>query len=206
MFLKAFRPACISICLPHAGGGVSDDDDAIVISYKSSPRRWGCFSHKTVPTVVIAVFPTQVGVFLREHGTRQSLIRLPHAGGGVSFWRRWRLGQRMSSPRRWGCFLSKDLLFRWVWGLPHAGGGVSCWSVCWFRGYWSSPRRWGCFYMYQREQLGYDVFPTQVGVFLDYRAFVTQFNSLPHAGGGVSQNSGAYGIAQLSSPRRWGCF
>ncbi len=33
--------------LPHAGGGVSDQEEQRLAREASSPRRWGCFSNRT---------------------------------------------------------------------------------------------------------------------------------------------------------------
>ncbi len=52
--------------LPHAGGGVSmvlTFNDAVELS---SPRRWGCFHTPTEVRNHVRVFPTQVGVFLKN--------------------------------------------------------------------------------------------------------------------------------------------
>ncbi len=91
------------------------------------------------------VFPTHVGVFLRERTNAGLAAGLPHARGGVSgliFTGNFLL---RSSPRTWGCFkLLKNkrkrvtvfpthvgvfpynsLAIYELLGLPHARGGVS---------------------------------------------------------------------------------
>ncbi len=91
-------------CLPHAGGGVSEEPVWEEGIYQSSPRRWGCF-HDVLSRVRRAeVFPTQVGVFPQWTTLLCSIHRLPHAGGGVSDCNSLLPSIVMSSPRRWGCF------------------------------------------------------------------------------------------------------
>ncbi len=104
--------------LPHARGGVS---------------------------YLIPVFPTPVGVFLANKSSNILSIRLPHARGGVSGAALTTAGQKLSSPRPWGCFcysyledvmeivfptpvgvfLTGLLFFLGLLSLPHARGGVS---------------------------------------------------------------------------------
>ena len=50
------------------------------------------------------------------------------------------------------------------------------------------------------------VFPTHVGVFLDYASFLFLSWGLPHARGGVSGQEKFFTRFTLSSPRTWGCF
>ncbi len=90
--------------LPHAGGGVSEFSQNPEFSLPSSPRRWGCFSGKLPQVSIPEVFPTQVGVFPALNGVISTLMRLPHAGGGVSLILLWVPCLPLSSPRRWGCF------------------------------------------------------------------------------------------------------
>jgi len=90
--------------LPHACGGVSYYQTEKRRSLKSSPRVWGCFSLFFRPKFYLAVFPTRVGVFLKDEKSGAHYDRLPHACGGVSY-----LGIPLpygvgSSPRVWGCF------------------------------------------------------------------------------------------------------
>ena len=70
----------------------------------------------------------------------------------------------------------------------------------------SSPRTWGCFPAFLLYLFTVFVFPTQVGVFLaTYHAKVGHLG-LPHARGGVSDNTIPAGTQVESSPRTWGCF
>ena len=131
--------------LPHARGGVSH---TLVLKYEyrlSSPRTWGCFHHLLLPKGQGAVFPTHVGVFLRQAVVSFILISLPHARGGVSLVPSQAQVQAWSSPRTWGCFYAvRFVLVRgkvfpthvgvflvdfflpdYATGLPHARGGVS---------------------------------------------------------------------------------
>ena len=56
------------------------------------------------------VFPTHVGVFLREDREKRHQGRLPHARGGVSSVVRACTVNSVSSPRTWGCFrIEEDL-------------------------------------------------------------------------------------------------
>ena len=94
----------------------------------------------------------------------------------------------MSSPRSWGCFYIWLLLMNTVevfptlvgvflfyrlhrgnaHGLPHARGGVSDRSPPARSPAPSSPRSWGCFYIGMRGAITSAVFPTLVGVFLEF--------------------------------------
>lgn len=50
---------------PHAGGDVSEALSSPVGGYVFSPRRWGCFPEGEAHATAPAVFPTQVGMFLK---------------------------------------------------------------------------------------------------------------------------------------------
>ena len=54
------------------------------------------------------VFPTPVGVFLRNNRKNWANNRLPHARGGVSVPVNDARELWESSPRPWGCFLFQD--------------------------------------------------------------------------------------------------
>ncbi len=130
----------------------------------------------------------------------------PHAGGDVSGIASNALGFVEFSPRRWGCFYLADCLLDGEevfptqvgmfpsclrglvqpWRFPHAGGDVSPTSD--FRASRSSfsPRRWGCFQKNLIEVNGILVFPTQVGMFLNFPL--------------------SFIVSREFSPRRWGCF
>ena len=84
VFLKATAAECVQIGLPHARGGVSYVDAEDLTLASSSPRPWGCFSIRLQPPPHGSVFPTPVGVFLRQTRTRFHGACLPHARGGVS--------------------------------------------------------------------------------------------------------------------------
>ena len=51
--------------LPHARGGVSSSPASVQDLQWSSPRPWGCFCVHQDGPVLVVVFPTPVGVFLR---------------------------------------------------------------------------------------------------------------------------------------------
>ena len=131
----------------------------------SSPRAWGCFSPKRTRACLVWVFPTCVGVFLRQCRIPAVWLGLPHVRGGGSSLVDWKGFFDASSPRAWGCFYIKKAphfggagfptrvgVFLHcrssLWSpsrLPHARGGVSGPQGAWLRTIWSSPRTWGCF-------------------------------------------------------------
>ena len=84
VFLWKNVALCNFVCLPHVRGGVSGETYKLDITYRSSPRAWGCFSVFLGVVEINEVFPTCVGVFL-------SGLRTP----AMTWW---------SSPRAWGCF------------------------------------------------------------------------------------------------------
>ena len=53
------------MCFPHAGGDVSGMKSCPSKTAKFSPRRWGCFPEGEAHATAPAVFPTQVGMFLK---------------------------------------------------------------------------------------------------------------------------------------------
>ena len=212
--------------LPHARGGVSVDYSDTDSIHWSSPRPWGCFPRRRSSSGRQAVFPTPVGVFLRQRKVPGPSRSLPHARGGVSPIRARSPFTKPSSPRPWGCFptamlrLPRSRVFptpvgvflRPVSGLenvcrlPHARGGVSRILSSSSAGYRSSPRPWGCFFESLPRGSEQRVFPTPVGVFPGPpRGRFPRFR-LPHARGGVSTIWGVCGSSLRSSPRPWGCF
>ncbi len=152
----------------------------------SSPRTWGCFSSFLKSPLVSLVFPTHVGVFLKEALKAGTEISLPHARGGVSVWDKSGEPKFLSSPRTWGCFylrsvhalsltvfpthvgvfLNLSSFARSHCCLPHARGGVSRLYHRMKREMVSSPRTWGCFRLASALAIAKSVFPTHVGVFL----------------------------------------
>ena len=56
----------VFISLPHARGGVSCRKLFCLAELLSSPRTWGCFFSRSIATSNLFVFPTHVGVFLRQ--------------------------------------------------------------------------------------------------------------------------------------------
>ncbi len=212
--------------LPHARGGVSSPSIVGFMTVTSSPRPWGCFSGDVIPTAKKPVFPTPVGVFPMKDPAPTLGAGLPHARGGVSLVGPLATAGRRSSPRPWGCFGRKKKARTMAgssprpWGcfwqrramrglqysLPHARGGVSIHG----HGLWhqdpSSPRPWGCFRLLEWQRRGLTVFPTPVGVFLNFPRLVRLYMGLPHARGGVSHVSQNILDFSWSSPRPWGCF
>ena len=196
----------VSASLPHARGGVSGSKLATKAFDLSSPRTWGCFDISHVLKGNAVVFPTHVGVFLRDEVDPLGAECLPHARGGVSGPVGAAFGIRVSSPRTWGCFRTGQAgrtrapVFPTHVGvfpslrrsracaksLPHARGGVSG-QIC-------------------RSSSSSRVFPTHVGVFLSPLLNRLIAPRLPHARGGVSQPSQTLRSGIWSSPRTWGCF
>ena len=155
-----------------------------------------------------------------------TILRLPHARGGVSLRKLCVERLPVSSPRPWGCFSPRTIRLPYLSvfptpvgvflhsqhhdkperSLPHARGGVSGSTVSCGCHAKSSPRPWGCFRHILLCAARQIVFPTPVGVFPTLPNLSPNFASLPHARGGVSL------LAQLrdgrlgSSPRPWGCF
>ena len=104
VFLPASSFEARGFRLPHARGGVSRHSGCFCVFPRSSPRTWGCFFLGLYPPFLFAVFPTHVGVFLNGGAHGDHFIGLPHARGGVSFFRVFAQGTVPSSPRTWGCF------------------------------------------------------------------------------------------------------
>ena len=124
-----------------------------------------------------------------ECGVKNSLC-LTHARGGVSLIHGVGYEPLQSSPRTWGCFYPISvfcklhhvfpthvgvfllmLTFRGLrMSLPHARGGVSVVNYGNTLDRKSSPRTWGCFQYRQQRLDAMWVFPTHVGVFLNYAA------------------------------------
>ena len=192
----------------------------------SSPRTWGCFHGRRRRLDCEMVFPTHVGVFPHRPPLGALGWSLPHARGGVSSRMDFLHKASTSSPRTWGCFqrqLAPALgyeVFPTHVGvfllvargactssrLPHARGGVSLSVKDAGTTQESSPRTWGCFHL---NGVGHPVdlvFPTHVGVFLNWRDNPWFPSGLPHARGGVSAVAPLAHRVQQSSPRTWGCF
>ena len=110
-------------------------------------------------------------------------LRLPHARGGVSFYRLSGNPKVMSSPRTWGCFQGFKSGGGKLIGLPHARGGVSIRDVLAQLFGESSPRTWGCFHHELVYGTVQNVFPTHVGVFLSTGSNMLNQYRLPHARG-----------------------
>ena len=130
----------------------------------------------------------------------------PHAGGDVSPALTDVPTSLSFSPRRWGCFhtralpketvgvfptqvgmfLSRRLSIGRRGSFPHAGGDVSIMPSGSSSAMAFSPRRWGCFQKNLIEVNGILVFPTQVGMFLNFPL--------------------SFIVSREFSPRRWGCF
>ena len=159
------KPPCSLSGLPHVRGGVSLPQSTPRISLKSSPRAWGCFRPWRLHSPRECVFPTCVGVFLRDGQSSKELDSLPHVRGGVSCLGRVSITATASSPRAWGCFQPScprrqlRRVFPTCVGvfllaaikaadkdsLPHVRGGVSVPLDEINIRFQSSPRAWGCF-------------------------------------------------------------
>ncbi len=90
--------------LPHARGGVSKPLKPLKPTLRSSPRPWGCFPMAGPSIFTCIVFPTPVGVFPMLGYVIHGFASLPHARGGVSFYKSFSAFEDASSPRPWGCF------------------------------------------------------------------------------------------------------
>ena len=90
--------------LPHACGGVSNEELKTLGITVSSPRLWGCFCVILDHRRGRCVFPTPVGVFLTTRKASWRASSLPHACGGVSIPIPHNALILPSSPRLWGCF------------------------------------------------------------------------------------------------------
>ncbi len=96
-------------CLPHARGGVSVRRAHRGAGGESSPRPWGCFHLVGHRASGLGVFPTPVGVFPAKMLAASLNASLPHARGGVSKEIQHGPDDHRSSPRPWGCFLSRGI-------------------------------------------------------------------------------------------------
>ena len=188
---------------------------------RSSPRPWGCFRCLLHLAGRPMVFPTPVGVFLRQYKQLGYCLCLPHARGGVSSFIVILLTFHRSSPRPWGCFYNRlqisdlQIVFPTPVGvfpydaakatdymsLPHARGGVSMSDSIWETEEGSSPRPWGCFHLLAPSHTEEPVFPTPVGVFPNQAKPHRIQRRLPHARGGVSLSWYLYWYWYSSSPR-----
>ena len=104
VFLSTSPSGGVSRRLPHVRGGVSA---ALILEeplLESSPRAWGCFSGRGYVGIELSVFPTCVGVFLKQNTGTGLCLCLPHVRGGVSIITFVTPAGKLSSPRAWGCF------------------------------------------------------------------------------------------------------
>ena len=104
VFLASSPFISVSLCLPHARGGVSYLGRLRYTLHPSSPRPWGCFLQLGGYALHGSVFPTPVGVFRSVILGGKRALRLPHARGGVSDPPTPQRTRHPSSPRPWGCF------------------------------------------------------------------------------------------------------
>ena len=72
------------LSLPHARGGVSEEEMKAYDTAKSSPHTWGCFLVKSDAGSFEFVFPTHVGVFPKSPLWCGTGAGFPHTRGGVS--------------------------------------------------------------------------------------------------------------------------
>ena len=78
-------------CLPHARGGVSASLSVLIVTLKSSPRPWGCFSMKPYTDPDEGVSPRPWGCFL------QAVQIVAHDPGEITSLE-WRTMRRWRSP------------------------------------------------------------------------------------------------------------
>ena len=152
--------------LPHARGGVSASKRGPGDTPGSSPRTWGCFWSETHISLRDVVFPTHVGVFLRNALKRfQAFRSSPRTWGCFPCALRF-ISRRPVFPTHVGVFLSERFRGQVRKRLPHARGGVSDTGHV--------------------TPFSSRVFPTHVGVFLLPHTRCACSVRLPHARGGVS--------------------
>ena len=171
VFLGILLVSALTLCLPHARGGVSPLSYEAGEAAPSSPRTWGCFYLPMPAGGVRPVFPTHVGVFL-------------HAALGLRAYRVF--------PTHVGVFPSAAMPTSSRNRLPHARGGVSEEDRRRRDNGGSSPRTWGCFWAGLGFCCSSSVFPTHVGVFPCRAPASCSRPSLPHARGGVSNFNVTY--------------
>jgi len=104
VFLNYTGLIWLDASLPHMRGGVSVTHSLSCFIRTSSPHAWGCFQMSTVTLLLLAVFPTCVGVFPLFYCQKTFPSRLPHMRGGVSDYAIITIAFRVSSPHAWGCF------------------------------------------------------------------------------------------------------
>ncbi len=122
VFLRYWIALMVQVCLPHARGGVSNQNCGVINGFESSPRTWGCFYLKLLIFRLKKVFPTHVGVFPWPKSLKTPRQRLPHARGGVSALKICPRVTNGSSPRTWGCFLAKAQFSQlWLVFPTHVG-------------------------------------------------------------------------------------
>ena len=107
VFLDGDKEIEISLAIPHACGGVSQEEHQNPLPSYYSPRVWGCFCLDTYVYFSAKLFPTRVGVFPTSTGLRIEGKAIPHACGGVSIGTNVHTAIEAYSPRVWGCFCSK---------------------------------------------------------------------------------------------------
>ena len=69
---------------PHVRGGVSVPEIEIIYDQPFSPRTWGCFFLVCFSQAKNSVFPTYVGVFLKDFKNFDEMMGFTHVRGGVS--------------------------------------------------------------------------------------------------------------------------
>ena len=171
--------------LPHTRGGVSDAETQSAAPLRSSPHPWGCFLFCSRPHTRPSVFPTPVGVFPVCVASDSDRGSLPHTRGGVSVLADRPDLLRGSSPHPWGVSKTRSWASRAVRSSPHP---------------------WGCFFLAAFGIIPGGVFPTPVGVFLNFGISDYYVESLPHTRGGVSGPIVLVVHVFPSSPHPWGCF
>ena len=157
----------------------------LMLSFKSSPRKRGCFWNKANSLPYAVVFPAQAGVFPDLSSLLCLTQGLPRASGGVSeaFWLRFILCE--SSPRKRGCFVHCGVLL----GLRVV-----------------FPAQAGVFPQRLRPQPAFRRLPRASGGVSGKVRPRCLSTSLPRASGGVSLLPLHAARPSKSSPRKRGCF
>ena len=89
-------------CFPHTRGGGADTADKISATSVFSPHAWGWTSIRVIGTGVPRVFPTRVGVDLRDCRVSITDESFPHTRGGGPAARQQAVSTQRFSPHAWG--------------------------------------------------------------------------------------------------------
>jgi len=126
VFLNRLANIPVFSSLPHMRGGVSKRPLVQRRAAWSSPHAWGCFYLCPAHCPHHRVFPTCVGVFLKDSISGMIEEGLPHMRGGVSCLKFVIYVKSWSSPHAWGCFHRQALPFPPILVFPTCVGVFLC--------------------------------------------------------------------------------